>query len=130
MAQYTPLPGTPDWHLALAHGLQPPQRLEEWANWNFDEFDLEGRKSPWYSRRERRYLGNVSYLSILANSLDNVVTSLKNPWVRWPARAVVKPASKYFKWRLASHRYRMVPELEAVRVLREKLFYRSTFTFE
>ena len=130
MAQYTPLPGTPDWHLALKHGLQPPQSLEEWANWNFDEFDLDGRKSPWYPRRERRYLGNISYLSILANSLDNVVTSLRNPWIRWPARALVKPASKYFKWRLASHRYRFMPELEAVRILREKIFYKSTFTFE
>ena len=130
MAQYTPLPGTPDWHLALKHGLQPPQSLEEWANWNFDEYDLAGRKSPWYNYQERKHLGNISYLSILANSLDNVVTSLKNPLIRWPAKAIVKPASRYFKWRLATHRYRWMPELEAVRILREKIFYRSTFTFE
>ena len=130
MAQYTPLPGTPDWHLALAHGLQPPQSLEEWANFVFDEYDLDGKKSPWYSRQERRFLGNISYSSILANSLDNVVTSLRNRWVRWPAQALVKPASKYFKWRLSSHRYRTMPELEAVRILREKIFYKSTFVFE
>jgi len=130
MAQYTPLPGTPDWHLALKHGLQPPQSLEEWANWNFDEFDLEGRKSPWYNYQERKQLGNISYLSILANSLDNVTTSLKNPLIRWPAKAIVKPASRYFKWRLASHRYKWMPELELVRILREKIFYKSTWTFE
>ena len=130
MAQYTALPGTPDWHLALKHGLQPPASLEEWAGWVFDEFDLDGVKSPWYPRRERRWLGNISYLSILANSLDNVVTSLRNPWVRWPAKALVKPASKYFKWRLSTHRYRTLPELEVVRILREKIFYRSTMTFE
>mgnify|MGYP001594619363 CR=1 FL=1 len=130
MAQYTPLPGTPDWHLALKHGLQPPQSLEEWANFVFDEYDLDGIKSPWYSRRERRWLGNVSYSSILANSLDNVATSLRNPWIRWPARMLVKPASAYFKWRLSTHRYRTMPELEAVRILREKIFYKSTFTFE
>lgn len=130
MAQYTPLPGTPDWHLALAHGLQPPKSLEEWSNFVFDEFDLEGIKSPWYPRRERRYLGNISYSSILANALDNAVSSLNNPWVRIPAQLLVKPAAKYFKWRLSTHRYRTMPELEAVRLLREKLFYKSTFTFE
>lgn len=130
MAQYTPLPGTPDWHLALKHGLQPPQSLEEWANWNFDEYDLAGRKSPWYDYRSRKWLGNISYLSILANSLDNVVTSLKNPLIRWPAKAIIKPAAHYFKWRLATHRYRWMPELEAVRILREKIFYRSVWTFE
>ena len=69
-------------------------------------------------------------MSILANSLDNVVTSLKHPLIRWPAKALVKPAAAYFKWRLSTHRYRTMPELEMVRVLREKLFYRSTFTFE
>ena len=128
MAQYTPLPGTPDWHLALKHGLQSPQSLEEWAAWNFDEFDLEGRKSPWYPKKERRYLGNISYSSILANALDNAVTSIKNPWIRVPALALVRPAARYFKWRLSTHRYRWMPELELVRVLREKIFYRSTAT--
>lgn len=128
MAQYTALPGTPDWHLALKHGLQSPQSLEEWANWNFDEYDLDGKKSPWYSRLERRWLGNISYMSILANALDNVVTSVKNPLIRWGGKLVVKPAAAYFKWRLSTHRYRTVPELELVRLMRERIFYRSTAT--
>lgn len=128
MCQYTALPGTPDWHLALKHGLVPPTSLEEWAGWLFDEFDLEGKKSPWYTRQERRWLGNISYSSILANSLDNAVTSIKSRWARWPAQALVRPAAKYFKWRLSTHRYRWMPELEVVRFLRERIFYRSVKT--
>ena len=128
MCQYTALPGTPDWHLALKHGLVPPKSLEEWAGWCFDEYDLEGVKSPWYSRKERRYLGNISYSSILANSFDNAVSSIRTPWMRIPAQAVMKPAAKYFKWRLSTHRYRWMPELEIVRFLRERLFYRSVKT--
>ena len=130
MSQYTPLPGTPDWHLALKHGLQPPQSLEDWTSWQFDEYDLEGKKSPWFSRKERRWLGNVSYLSILANALDNATTSIRNPVIRVLAKLLVKPTSRYFRWRLSTHRYRFLPELELVRILREKIFYKSTSTIQ
>lgn len=129
MATYTALPGTPDWHLALRHGLQPPAKLEEWMNWNFDEYDLDGRKIPWFkSRKERRWVGNISYMSILANALGNVVVSARNPFVRVAAQAVTLPVSGYYRMRLKNKMYKFVPELEAVRLLREKIFYRSTYT--
>jgi radical SAM superfamily enzyme YgiQ (UPF0313 family) len=130
MATYTALPGTPDWHLALKHGLQPPARLEDWMNWNFDEYDLDGKKIPWFTRRERRWVGNISYMSILANALGNVVVSARNPAVRLAAQGITKPVSAYYRARLRNHMYRFVPELEAVRLLREKLFYKSTYTFK
>lgn len=130
MATYTALPGTPDWQLALKHGLRPPAKLEDWMNWNFDEYDLDGKKIPWFTRRERRWVGNISYMSILANALGNVVVSARNPTVRLAAQAVTKPVSAYYRARLRNHMYRFVPELEAVRLLREKIFYKSTYTFK
>ena len=131
MATYTALPGTPDWHLALKHGLQPPTKLDEWMNWNFDEYDLEGKKIPWFkTRKERRWVGNISYMSILANALGNVVVSARNPFVRLAAEAFARPVSAYYRFRLRNKMYKFVPELEAIRLLREKIFYKSTYTFK
>ena len=130
MATYTALPGTPDWHLAQKHGLQSPTKLEEWMNWNFDEYDLDGKKIPWFNRAERRWIGNISYMSILANALGNVVVSARNPAIRWAAEAVTTPVSAYYRFRLRNHLYKRVPELEAIRILREKIFYKSEYTFK
>jgi len=34
--------------------------IEEWMNWNFDEYDLESRKISWFeTRKERRWVGNI-----------------------------------------------------------------------
>jgi radical SAM superfamily enzyme YgiQ (UPF0313 family) len=128
MTAYTALPGTPDWHLALKHGLVSPTKLEEWMNWTFDEYDLDGQKLPWLTRKERRWVGNISYMSILANSLGNLVVSARNPAVRVAAQAVTKPVSAYYRARLQRHMYRNVPELELVRLLRERIFYKGTYT--
>ena len=35
MAPYTAMPGTPDFELAIKHGLQPPDSLEGWVDWVF-----------------------------------------------------------------------------------------------
>lgn len=130
MTTYTALPGTPDWHLALKHGLQEPASLEDWMNWNFDEYDLDGSKIPWFTtRKERRWIGNMSYMSILANALPNVAVSAKNPVVRVLGQAVTQPVSAYYRFRLQNYMYKHVPELELVRLLREKIFYKSTYTF-
>lgn len=105
--------------------------LEEWMNWNFDEYDLESRKIPWFeTRKERRWVGNISYMSILANALGNMVVSARNLFVRLAAQAVTAPVSAYYRFRLRNKMYRFVPELEAVRLLRERIFYRSTYTFK
>ena len=42
---YTPLAGTPLFALALEHGLEPPDSLEGWIDWDFWEYDLEGKRS-------------------------------------------------------------------------------------
>ena len=69
-------------------------------------------------------------MSILANALGNMVVSARNLFVRLAAQAVTAPVSAYYRFRLRNKMYRFVPELEAVRLLRERIFYRSTYTFK
>ncbi len=123
IAQYTALPGTPDFKMAQFYGLKPPKTLREWADWLFDDYDFEGRRSPWFSPKERIYMGNISYMSILSNALENVGGTHGN----WLTRPIRKAASavigRIYRWKLKRKMYRNAPELGLVRYLRHRIFY-------
>ena len=123
MATYTALPGTPSFGFAIQHGLKPPQSLEGWADWIFDDYDFQGDRIPWFNKRDRIAVGNIAYMSILSNAIVNIVGSIRNPILRTVSVALSRIGSIYFSWRLRTKRYRFVPEAAIVRILRRKFFY-------
>ncbi len=120
---FTPFPGSPSFDLAIQHGLKPPTSLEAWSGWLFDDYDFDGHKLPWFSPKERMYVGNITFMSILANALANVLGSSESKVWRAMAKTVAYPTSFYFRERLKRKMYRNVPELAMVRFLRSKLLY-------
>jgi len=125
IAIYTALPGTPMYDLALQHGLKPPQNLEGWVDWNFDEYDLSGKRIPWFNAKERQKLGNISYMSVLANALPNAIDSMENIFIRNLSKILYIPVSVYYRFRLRHKFYSFSMDLAIVRYLRKKIFYRS-----
>jgi radical SAM superfamily enzyme YgiQ (UPF0313 family) len=118
---YTALPGTPMYGLALQHGLKPPQNLEEWSGWNFQEY-AEERKNPWFNERARHALGNLSYICTIAFVIANLARTINNPLMRALARIFILPLTKYFRFRFNHKLYRFAPELRIVSYLRKKIF--------
>lgn len=125
MSPYTPFPGTPLYTLALEHGLKPPQKLEGWINWLCDEYDLEGRKMPWFNYAERKKIGNIAYMSILANSIQNAVGGIECRMKRFFLKSFFKPISELERFKLKRKWYGFAPELDVARYLRERIFYRK-----
>lgn len=123
IAQYTALPGTPDFKMAQFYGLKPPDTLSAWANWLFDDYDFEGRRSPWFGKKERIHMGNISYMSILSNALENI-GGTKGNWITRPLRkAGSKVIGRIYRWKLKNKMYKNAPELGLIRYLRHRIFY-------
>lgn len=124
MATYTALPGTPMWDMAIKYGLKAPTKLEEWADWNFDEYDLEGKRIPWFDKKERQAIGNLCYLSMLSNAMPNVIGSLDNPIYRAVLQGAYALPHKLYQWRFFGKHYKWTGELNLVRNLRKRMFYK------
>ncbi|MBI5449100.1 B12-binding domain-containing radical SAM protein [Candidatus Gottesmanbacteria bacterium] len=124
IASYTAHPGTPDFNLALKHGLHPPHSLDGWTNWVLDDYDLKGEKLPWYNEKERIYIGNISLMSILADSSEGIVKSFgfSNRLIGKLLKLCAQLSSKYFHMRLSNKRYKFAPELKMFQFLRQSLF--------
>jgi len=99
LAIYTALPGTPMYDLALKHGLNPPDSLERWIDWEFVEYDLPGKKIPWFNYQERKKIGNICYMSILANGFRNAIDSIENKFLRTLVKVFYLPVSRFYNFR-------------------------------
>ncbi len=123
---YTAFPGTPMYPLALSEGLKPPDNLAGWTDWIMDDYDLEGVQIPWFNRKERKWIGNISYISILANAVGNIKGGIKNNLWRGIFSIMLGSMQRYYRFRLKNKFYKRVPELKIARYLRRRIFYRST----
>jgi anaerobic magnesium-protoporphyrin IX monomethyl ester cyclase len=122
---YTAFPGTPMWPLALSEGLVPPDRMEGWVDWIMDEYDLSGERIPWLNRKQRRWIGNIMYLSLLGNAIGNLGGGVQHPLLGPVFNLLLKSLRPYYGFRLRNKFYKKVPELLIASYLRKKLFYQS-----
>jgi hypothetical protein len=83
---------------------------------------MTGSKTPWFNKKECKYIGNISYMSVLANALVNVMGSIDNKAIRYAAKNIAKPISFYFKIRLKNKMYKSMPEIPIIRYLKHKIF--------
>ncbi|NGZ26349.1 MAG: B12-binding domain-containing radical SAM protein, partial [Magnetococcales bacterium] len=122
LAIYTPMPGTPLWSMAQEHGLVPPQSLEEWIQWNVEDRDVDGKKSPWYNYRDRMALCNVSTMFTTLNAVRNVVAGVDNIFLRPLMQAAAFLVFTDFNYRLRKRYYHRVPEAMILEKVRDLLF--------
>ena len=125
---YTPFPGTPLWGVAMKHGLKPPKNLEGWAKWQFEEYDDEGIRLPWYSAEERRYRGNLCYLASLTNVVPSIINDFNGSGTGLALKIAYTLPYQYFNFRFKHKMYRHMPEMRLIRWLREKVFNKSNRT--
>jgi len=122
IAQFTALPGTELYEIGLQMGLKPPEKLEDWADWLFHDTDFRGERLPWFNAKERRAIGNLNYLSILSKTGAEIVKTLDNRALAFLLSVLVKPASKYFAWRLKNKYYNFVPEIRPIKWFQNFMF--------
>lgn len=125
----TSFPGTEMWTQALEMGLKPPESLDQWADWIMDDYDIAGQRIPWFNKKERIWIGNISYMSILANAIGNVGAGISHPVMRMIFMGILKPMQAFYRFRLKNKWYRFAPELAIARYLRRKLFYERERNF-
>ena len=125
IATYTALPGTPMYGFALQNGLEPPDTLEGWIDWNFIDYDLKGERIPWFDFKDRKRIGNICYMSILANGFRNAIDSIENIFLRSVLKVLYTPVSLFYRFRLKRKWYNFSWDLMLVRYIRARLFYKS-----
>jgi len=111
---YTAYPGTELYDVALKYGFQPPQRLEDWGDYTFF---TSSPKLVWLSKKNRRFLQYLSFITRFAFYSKRVERSFDNPLVKVAYRILRKDAltrwkHRYFKfafeWWFVSHLFRLM----------------------
>jgi len=122
---YTALPGTPLYDLAIEHGLRPPESLSGWTIWNFEEYDLPGKKLPWLDYKGRKKVGNLTYMWALANAVQNVADAISTVPLRYMIKLFTIPIGHYFRFRIKRKSYTFVPELLIFKYIHKLFFTRG-----
>ena len=127
---YAPMPGTPMWNTSLEYGLKPPETLEGWINWRFDEHDDSGNRIPWFNAKERKIIGNLCYLNLLVNVIPGLANSYNGSSQGKLFKIAYSLPYKYFNFRLKHKMYRNMPEVKLIRWARKKIFIQNDETIK
>lgn len=111
---YTAYPGTELYKIALQHGFKEPQKLEDWGSYTFF---TSSKKLNWLSKKNRRFLQNLSFIARFAFYQKRVERSFNNPTIKLIYKILRKDAlarwsRRYFKfspeWWLISNTFRLM----------------------
>ena len=70
----------------------------------------------------KKKIGNLAYMSILANGSLNAIRGIKNNFVRLVLKLFFSPISSFERFKLKKKWYGFAPELDIARYLRKKFF--------
>lgn len=74
-----PYPGTKVFDEALSLGFHSPTSLEEWGNFNQDDWVI--KYPPWYSKAKARRLNSIAFTSFFLN--PRIANKIDNRLLRW-----------------------------------------------
>jgi len=100
---FTPFPGTDLYQTSLDNEWEPPQDLEEWANYDFDTI-----KMPWINKQKEKIIKNVSYLVKFLRLQDKPLSIFHKLWGFWID----------FRWR--NHFFNFIPEKYIINLINKK----------
>lgn len=101
---FTPYPGTDLYELAIREGWQPPNNLEEWANYDFRTI-----KMPWIFRKQKRIIENVA---VVINYFKMGRTAGHGILFK-----IAKIYGKIIDWRWKKHLFSFMPERYFISVI-------------
>jgi anaerobic magnesium-protoporphyrin IX monomethyl ester cyclase len=85
---YTPYPGSPMFQKSIELGLQPPNNLEGWCNW-----DLRHQTTPWISPKQAKFITFMAtyiFLFLDAQAYGWITTRIRNKVERFLFKAIFK----------------------------------------
>lgn len=94
---FTPYPGTGLYDLAVKEGWQPPKKINEWANYDFNTINM-----PWINSKTKKIIENVAFL---VNYLEQDKAMGRGFFFK-----LVQLFSKLVGWRWEKHQFSFVPE--------------------
>ncbi|MDP2946950.1 MAG: radical SAM protein [Nanoarchaeota archaeon] len=101
---FTPYPGTGLYDLAVKEGWQPPKKINEWANYDFNTINM-----PWINGKTKKIIENVAFL---VNYLEQDKAMGRGFFFR-----LVQLFSKLVGWRWEKHQFSFVPEKYPVNLI-------------
>jgi len=108
---YAPFPGTELFDLAVAEGLVPPARMEEWSSFSYRHL---GARGAWLAEPVRRAVSMLDFCSFFASDGGYVTPFKRTHQLATAAARVYAPIARF---RMRHMLYRAPLEISAARTL-------------